>query len=888
MEKSTEKAESKIPYHKIFIEQAPTTIVMLDKNMHCIAASQRWIKEYNLQGVEIVGSSYYDLFPKISKSSKEVHQKCLTEGVNTTDEASFMNKSGKVKWLHWEIFPWFISEGEVGGLFINTIDITPQKENELKKERTEDIFAQTKEVARLGTWEISLTDNKVYWSKITREIHEIQDEYTPSLEEAINFFEEKYSRPRLSAHIQDAIEKKISFDLNFELITAKGNRRWVRVIGKPEIIDGQFKSVVGLVQDISDVTFSKLELNKAHAQLRSIFNSNHNVIFSTGESGFIDHFNKGAERLLGYSAEEMIGKKTPADFLPLEEVKKFKYDVATLIGKSPANFNHYSDITYEELSDTREWNYIRKDGTSVPVQATVSNLRNDEGINIGFTVVATDISRLKKIERRLVIKNERLNYAEQLTKISNWRYKPYTGETFHSKNLLRILEIENSSTMLTFEDFLSYIHPEDRESVVTHNEESVVNKEFKNYTHRIITAKGNIKIINNIGEVVLNTEGNVVELIGTAQDVTELKMAEKKFKGLLESAPDAMVIINSSGYIQLTNKQTEHLFQFTSEELLDQPVSKIIPQEILPLSKKNISSFFNGSKVKQLGITEPLFGIRKTGQKIPVQINMAPLQTEEGTLVSLAVRDITKQKAAQRKIIKAKENLEILAKTLTDKNQQLADFTHITSHNLRAPVSNLNSLLDIYKTTDSKILRESLFDKFEMVINHLTTTLNTLVETLKIKSEHNEDDIADIKFKQVLHRTEEILAGEILKSGARITADFSECQVIRYHTIYLKSIFLNLISNAIKYRSEERTLELEIKSMTVNGKIMLQFKDNGLGIDLEKHGNKLFGLNKVFHRHPEAKGVGLFLTKSQVEAMGGTITATSQVDVGTTFTINFN
>ena len=101
------------------------------------------------------------------------------------------------------------------------------------------------------------------------------------------------------------------------------------------------------------------------------------------------------------------------------------------------------------------------------------------------------------------------------------------------------------------------------------------------------------------------------------------------------------------------------------------------------------------------------------------------------------------------------------------------------------------------------------------------------------------------------------------------------------------TVVVNLVGNAIKYKSEDRELELFIESDIKEGRIVLTFKDNGLGIDLKRHGHKLFGLNKVFHRHPDAKGVGLFMTKTQIEAMGGTISASSKVNVGTAFNINF-
>ena len=127
-----------------------------------------------------------------------------------------------------------------------------------------------------------------------------------------------------------------------------------------------------------------------------------------------------------------------------------------------------------------------------------------------------------------------------------------------------------------------------------------------------------------------------------------------------------------------------------------------------------------------------------------------------------------------------------------------------------------------------------------------------------------------------------------MKTNTIITSDFSKIPTIQYHKTYLESIFLNLITNAIKYRSPERDPVIHLKTDIINDRIRLSFTDNGLGIDLGKHGHKLFGLNKTFHRHPDAKGVGLYLTKIQVETMGGHIYAESEVGKGTVFTIIFN
>ena len=196
--------------------------------------------------------------------------------------------------------------------------------------------------------------------------------------------------------------------------------------------------------------------------------------------------------------------------------------------------------------------------------------------------------------------------------------------------------------------------------------------------------------------------------------------------------------------------------------------------------------------------------------------------------------------------------------------------------------------MEIYKLTENETERLDIFSKFDTVIDRLTLTLNTLIEALKTKISDKEEELEQIDLNEILDNTIQTLSGVILKSGAVINGDFKEFSNIIYNRIYLESIFLNLIGNSIKYKAEDRTPEIMITAKIKDGRNIIIFKDNGLGIDLKKHGHKLFGLNKVFHRHPDAKGVGLFLTKTQIESMGGTITATSEVNVGTTFTIKFN
>lgn len=888
MSESKYNSKSQESYQKVFIEQASTAMAMVDNNMCYIAASQSWIKDYGLEGKEIIGRSHYDIFPEIGDDWKAMHKRCLNGATDICEETRFQRADGSIQWIYWDVRPWFISENKIGGILMHTGDVTRQKEKELEKARIDEILEKTNEIARIGTWELNLITNEVYWSRIVREIHEVSEDFTPNLDSGIGFYKDGESREKLVSAIESAEVDGTHFNLELQIITAKGNACWTRVVGRAEYVDKKRTRLFGIIQDINKEKLAEQQLNKAHSELQAIFNTKSMSIITTDKNGVIKRFNHGAEVLLGYSAADVVGIEKPAIYLLEEEMVKFKHDMAKLYDKDPATFDHYVDLSEQDLNDTREWTHRRKDGSTIPVLSTLSSIKNNTGIVEGFVVVSTNISKIKNVENELLKKNQLLNFAEQITMMGNWQWDTVADKVKWSQNLYKVFELDKEIVDLKFDTYFSFVHPEDKEIVTQYFNKIEKDKNLDSFTHRIITNSGKLKTIQLLGKVLTNEDGEIIEMIGTCQDVTEIKMAERKFKGLLESAPDAIVIVNDKGKIQLINKQAEKLFGYTPEELFNKSVEILIPSRYTPKHTTHRKNFFSTPNTREMGEGKELFGLKKNGEEIPIQISLSPLHTEEGLLVSAAIRDITKQKLAEQKLIEAKENLELVAQKLSSQNKQLADFTHITSHNLRAPVANLNSLMEIYKLSENETERKDIFNKFDTVIDHLTLTLNTLIEALKTKISDSNEELEDIDFNYILKNTNEILSGSILKSGAKIQSDFSEISKIRYNRIYLESIFLNLIGNAIKYKSEARVPEIFITTEVVNGKIVLKFKDNGLGIDLEKHGHKLFGLNKVFHRHPDAKGVGLFLTKTQIEAMGGAISASSIVNVGTTFTINFN
>jgi len=239
--------------------------------------------------------------------------------------------------------------------------------------------------------------------------------------------------------------------------------------------------------------------------------------------------------------------------------------------------------------------------------------------------------------------------------------------------------------------------------------------------------------------------------------------------------------------------------------------------------------------------------------------------------------------------IKSKEiELQETTKELRKKNNELEKFAYITSHNLRAPVVNILSLTEIKQDPLlTKELEEEIDEKIHLCIMQLNDTLNDLIEIVANKSE---DTIQreNLNLQNELSIVLNSIERQIKESGAQLNIDFSECPEIFFPKRYLRSILINLLTNAIKYKSDDRKLAITLKTESEPDYIRLYFSDNGIGINLDKFGNKIFGLYQRFHTKIEGKGLGLYIVKSQIEAMDGKIEVESTPNQGTVFCIYFS
>ncbi|HNP18347.1 MAG TPA: PAS domain S-box protein [Fulvivirga sp.] len=437
--------------------------------------------------------------------------------------------------------------------------------------------------------------------------------------------------------------------------------------------------------------------------------------------------------------------------------------------------------------------------------------------------------------------------------------------------------------------FLDYVHPDDVNMTLKEMEKIEAGANTINFINRYRKKDGDYIYI----EWNATPDPQTEKLYAIARNVTERIRKDASLKAIFDSAVVSIIKTDKNGIITHFSKGSEYLLGYKAEEMVGIHTPELIHVEKQVMERSHELSKIYGQEIKGFDVfieyakqgkheSREWTYVRKDGTTFPVQLVVSAVSDEYGAkdgYLGIAT-DISDLK-------KAKYELEALVDHLQKQNNQLLNFAYVTSHNLRSPVSNLNSLLNFYKESINDGDKQMLLTKFETVVTHLSSTLNELIESLKSRVDLSKER-EFITFGNVYSKLNETLAGQIIETKAEITFDFEAAKNIKYPKSYLESIMLNLLSNALKYRFPGRTPLIHFQTDIVDNEVVLSVRDNGLGIDLEKYGSELFGLNKTFHDHPDSKGVGLYITKTQVEAMGGQILVESEVDKGTVFKVYFD
>ena len=586
------------------------------------------------------------------------------------------------------------------------------------------------------------------------------------------------------------------------------------------------------------------------------------AIFMMDPQGRILSWNAGAERIKGYSAEEIIGHNFSC-FFPREDIERGRPEEVLRI--TAASGRH-------EEQGMR----VRKDGSRFLANVTITALRDSVGNLRGYSEFSHDLSESEESGAK------------------------YRGLLEAAPDAMVVVNQAGEIVLLNVQAEKQFGYR--RDELVGQKVKNIIPEGFAERLIADETRTAAEALAQQIGtgieligrrkdgsdfpiEIMLSPLESAEGILVTAaiRDISVRKEAEKhlaqmegRYRGLLEAAPDAMVVVNQGGEIVLLNVQAEKQFGYRRDELLGQKVKNIIPEGFAERLVADALRSVEDALAQQIGTGIELIARRKDGSEFPIELMLSPLESTEGILVTAAVRDITTRKKAEANLLQKVEELN-------RSNEELGQFAYIASHDLQEPLRMVASYTQLLARRYKGKL-DSDADEFISFAVDGASRMQRLIKDLLAYSRvgTKAKDLLDTPSEAALQQALINLRGALEESGAQVTHD--PLPIVLADEMQLIQLFQNLVGNAIKYQNPG--IPRVHISAARNGEKRWTFsvRDNGLGID-SQYFEKIFGMFQRLHKREEFEGtgVGLAICKKIVERHGGSISVESQLGRGSTF-----
>jgi PAS domain S-box-containing protein len=622
-------------------------------------------------------------------------------------------------------------------------------------------------------------------------------------------------------------------------------------------------AVWSVQRDSSGRALAAEKLRESEERYRSLIDGVQDyAIFTLDPGGRVISWNAGAERIKGYKAEEIIGQNF-SRFYPQADIDEGKPERELQLAVTSGR------------SEIEHWR-VRKDGSRFWANVVITASRDSAGRLLGFSEISRDISERKETEAK------------------------YRGLLEAAPDAMVVVNAAGEIVLLNLQ----------AEKQLGYHRDELVGQPVKNiipegFAERLIadgTRTAADALAQQIGtgieliarrkdgsdfpiEIMLSPLESTEGILVTAaiRDISVRKAAEGhlaqmegRYRGLLEAAPDAMVVVNQSGEIVLLNVQAEKQFGYRRDELLGQKVKNIIPEGFAERLIADGTRTAAEALAQQIGTGIELRGRRKYGSEFPIEIMLSPLESSEGILVTAAIRDITERKKSEQYLVKTVGELK-------RSNDELQQFAYVASHDLQEPLRMVASYTQLLAKRYKGRL-DSDADEFIAYAVDGSNRMQGLIQDLLAYSRAgtNGKALHEISSEKALKDALANLRATIQESGAVVTHD--SLPVITTDDTQLTQVFQNLIGNAIKYRSGEVPRVHVCATKNGGQEWIFSVRDNGLGID-PQYFEKIFVLFQRLHGREEFKGTGIGLTicKKIVERLGGRIWVESQSEKGSTF-----
>ena len=499
----------------------------------------------------------------------------------------------------------------------------------------------------------------------------------------------------------------------------------------------------------------------------------------------------------------------------------------------------------------------------------------------GVVITFVNISDTKKARaaRRTAEKNtrvakNRLEMVIESLKVGIWAWHPNSKQIEWNQQMKELFNFEEGEFDNTVRTCFSRIHADDTEKVKAAFREAVTQNTPLDIEFRVVWKNQNIHYIYAQGRMVAEKKGVSTTMVGTSVDLTQRKAAEEEalqYGQLLESSHNEIYICDARTlrFVNVNRGARENL-GYSLEEMKRLTLLDIAP-ELDRQQFQTITTNLNTEGEEDSVQFETMLERQDTSHYNALATLQETRYSNRDVYV-LIVQDITEQANFNAQLLETNRQLKIV-------NEYLDNFVFTAAHDLRSPIANLLSLVQLLEQQQRASPR--IVDKIKVSVERLDSTLRGLIEIIDIQ-QYGKEGASSVDVNKTFQDIISDLEPDIKEAQAEINTDFSVTSVY-YIPAYLESVFRNLLSNAIKYRASDRTLKIAVCAEQQVDYVVLTVKDNGIGIDLDRFEDKLFKPFERLTKQANGKGIGLHLVKTMVEKNGGYLKVDSQPNQGTTF-----